>query len=383
MQQQNPFTEIQDYFNDQIQSFVLKTRTTREKRDVTTKQLDRIYEQLKYSIDVLKKEYELLICQKLIEKINLQNPQIQNLDYVAQSSILKEENVQEKREITSIQPNCSYEEIKYSIDSLLKGYDNVNRYLAKAWYQLYFAEEYEEKKIGMSVQKLDTQNFMHSNNTIHRAALYSAQSIKTESEFDKKMEQYIEKKYPVYNVGYQNRGGGFKKLEKEICLRLNFDTQSDTISYFIQEEDEEQEQQNQISFEIKFNPNNESNSINRIFKIFNSIDLKRFKALKPINIEFFNNTYHRNSGFKLQLERIGISNETAKENSKTQERCQKIAQMDDHLIKNNIGQELKILANILWGFNKFCLNFESQYNKISQDETNDQKICQNELNIDL
>ncbi|KAL4478524.1 hypothetical protein ABPG74_006759 [Tetrahymena malaccensis] len=149
MQQQNPFTQLQDYFDDQIQSFVLKARTTREKRGVTTKQVDCIQEQLKDSIDIMKKEYELLICEKLIAKINHQNLDCSH--YGAQSQLLKAEASQGKREITSVQPIYSNEEIKYSIGSLLKEQENVNRCLAKAWHQLYLAEEYEEKKIGMPI----------------------------------------------------------------------------------------------------------------------------------------------------------------------------------------------------------------------------------------
>ncbi|KAL4465202.1 hypothetical protein ABPG74_001916, partial [Tetrahymena malaccensis] len=181
IQKQNPFTEIQDYFNDQIQQLSLKTRTAKEKSDVTIKQLDCIYEQLKDSIDVMKKEYELLICQKLLVKINQQNPYIQNLDYSlygAQSQILKAETSQENRQTTSIQPNCSSEGVKHSIDSLLKGYEIVNQYLAKVWSYLYLSEGYEDKKI---------------------ATFNSAQFIRANSEFDYKMDQYIYKLYVVYN----------------------------------------------------------------------------------------------------------------------------------------------------------------------------------------
>ncbi|KAL4478521.1 hypothetical protein ABPG74_006756, partial [Tetrahymena malaccensis] len=191
MQQQNPFTQLQDYFNDQIQSFVLKARATREKRDVTTKQLDCIQDQLKDSIDIMKKEYELIICEKQIAKINHQILDYQH--YGAQSQLQQAETSQEKREITSVQPIYSNEEIKQSIDSLLKEQENVNRCLAKALYQLYIAEEYEEKKIGMhnmkgmleekiknkndphqyvkkllAIQKLDAFNFMHSKGSLHK-----------------------------------------------------------------------------------------------------------------------------------------------------------------------------------------------------------------------
>ncbi|KAL4478520.1 hypothetical protein ABPG74_006755 [Tetrahymena malaccensis] len=151
MQQQNPFTQLQDYFNDQIQSFVLKARTTREKRDAITKQLDCIQEQLKDSIDIMKEEYELLICEILIPKKNHQNPDQSH--YETQSQLQKAETSQEKREITSVQPIFSNEEIKFSINSLLTEQENVNRCLAKAWYQLYLVDEYEEKKIGMHNMK--------------------------------------------------------------------------------------------------------------------------------------------------------------------------------------------------------------------------------------
>ncbi|KAL4478523.1 hypothetical protein ABPG74_006758, partial [Tetrahymena malaccensis] len=196
MQQPNPFTQLQDYFNDQIKSFALNTRTIGEERDVTIKQLDCIQEQLKDRIEVMKKEHGFLKCQKLFVKINHQNPsQIQNLDYFgyeAESQLLKAEASQEKRETKSKKTNCSNEEIKHSIDSLLKQYGDINRYLAKVWYQLYLAEEYEEKKIGMHnmkkmldeiiknkndqnqhvnkllvIQILDVLNYLHSNNTLH------------------------------------------------------------------------------------------------------------------------------------------------------------------------------------------------------------------------
>ncbi|KAL4478525.1 hypothetical protein ABPG74_006760 [Tetrahymena malaccensis] len=195
MQQTNPFTQLQDYFNDQMKSFILK-RTIREECDVAIKQIDCIYEYLKDSINIMKKYHELLICQKLFAKINHQNPsQIQNLDhfdYGAQSQLLKAEVSQEKREITSKKPNCSNEEVKHYIYSILKEYDNVNGYLSKVWFQLYLAQEYEEKKIGMLNMKkmldeiiknkndqnqdvkkllviytLDDLNYLHSNNTLH------------------------------------------------------------------------------------------------------------------------------------------------------------------------------------------------------------------------
>ncbi|KAL4478570.1 hypothetical protein ABPG74_006805 [Tetrahymena malaccensis] len=195
--QQNPFTEIQDYLNDQIQSFVLKIRTNTEKRDVATKQLDciqEIQEQLKYSIDFINKEHELLIYQKFFAMINHLYPQIQNLDhshYGAQSQVLKAETSQGKIQITYIQPNCSNEEIKHNINSLLKAYGNINEYLAKVGFQLYLSEEYEEKKIDnmkgileeiiknkndhnqhvkklLAVQTLHALNDMHSKNTLHK-----------------------------------------------------------------------------------------------------------------------------------------------------------------------------------------------------------------------
>ncbi|KAL4465198.1 hypothetical protein ABPG74_001912 [Tetrahymena malaccensis] len=106
MQQQNPFTEIQDYFNYQIQSLVLKT--VKENRDFITKQLDCIYEQLQDKIDFMKKEFQLLIIQKFqqqnaqISQQNLKRQYRNNLGYEAQSQILKAKASQEKIEIVLI-----------------------------------------------------------------------------------------------------------------------------------------------------------------------------------------------------------------------------------------------------------------------------------------
>ncbi|KAL4450428.1 hypothetical protein ABPG74_019326 [Tetrahymena malaccensis] len=163
MQQQNPFTDIQDYFNDQLQLLVLKTRTAKINKDITTKFLDCLYEQLSDSIYIMKKEFEQLViqkCQKLIAKINQQNPQIQNRDhsdYRAQFQVLKFETSLENNDITSISLNYTNEKLKHGIDAMLKEHDNTIGYLTKVWFYHYQTDEFETKKIGMDKIKILTK----------------------------------------------------------------------------------------------------------------------------------------------------------------------------------------------------------------------------------
>ncbi|KAL4484767.1 hypothetical protein ABPG74_019944, partial [Tetrahymena malaccensis] len=130
MQQQNPFTQLQDYFNDQIQLQILNARSAKINKDIASKQLDCMYNQLKDSIEMMKEDYELLIYQKLIVKINQQSPQ--NSEYGTQSFLLKAETSQEKRndqiqlqinkDIASKQKQLDsmYNQLQYSIKVMIK-----------------------------------------------------------------------------------------------------------------------------------------------------------------------------------------------------------------------------------------------------------------------